>query len=44
MTDWREALQDAMYPVLTRLLQEGFVPATLRHLYWSQRVHDVRTV
>jgi hypothetical protein len=25
MTDWREALQDAMYPVLTRLLQEGFV-------------------
>ena len=26
MTDWREALQDAMYPVLTRLLQEAFVP------------------
>jgi hypothetical protein len=25
MTDWREALQDVMYPVLTRLLQEGFV-------------------
>ena len=25
MTDWREALQDAMYPILTRLLQEGFV-------------------
>jgi hypothetical protein len=25
MTDWREALQDRMYPVLTRLLQEGFV-------------------
>jgi hypothetical protein len=25
MTDWRDALQDAMYPVLTRLLQEGFV-------------------
>ena len=25
MADWREALQDAMYPVLTRLLQEGFV-------------------
>jgi hypothetical protein len=25
MIDWREALQDAMYPVLTRLLQEGFV-------------------
>jgi hypothetical protein len=25
MTDWREALQDAMYPVLTRLLQEGCV-------------------
>jgi hypothetical protein len=24
MTDWRETLQDAMYPVLTRLLQEGF--------------------
>jgi hypothetical protein len=25
MTDWRDALQDTMYPVLTRLLQEGFV-------------------
>ena len=25
MADWRAALQDAMYPVLTRLLQEGFV-------------------
>jgi hypothetical protein len=25
MTDWRKALQDMMYPVLTRLLQEGFV-------------------
>ena len=25
MADWREALQRAMYPVLTRLLQEGFV-------------------
>jgi len=25
MTDWREALQDALYPVLTRLLQAGFV-------------------
>ena len=25
MDGWREALQDAMYPVLTRLLQEGFV-------------------
>ena len=25
MTDWREALQDTMYPVLTRLLQKGFV-------------------
>jgi len=25
MADWREALQDAMYPVLTRLLQEGCV-------------------
>jgi hypothetical protein len=25
MTEWREALQDAMYPVLTRLLQGGFV-------------------
>jgi len=25
MTDWREALQCTMYPVLTRLLQEGFV-------------------
>ena len=25
MTGWREALQDAMYPVLTRLLQEGFI-------------------
>ncbi len=25
MTDWREARQDAMYPVLTRLLQEGCV-------------------
>jgi len=25
MTDWREALQDTMYPVLTRLLQECFV-------------------
>jgi len=24
MANWREALQDAMYPVLTRLLQEGF--------------------
>jgi hypothetical protein len=25
MANWREALQDTMYPVLTRLLQEGFV-------------------
>ena len=25
MTDWREALQDTMYPVLTRLLQEDCV-------------------
>ena len=25
MADWREALQDTMYPVLPRLLQEGFV-------------------
>jgi hypothetical protein len=25
MTDWHEALQDTLYPVLTRLLQEGFV-------------------
>jgi len=25
MTDWREPLQDTMYPVLTQLLQEGFV-------------------
>jgi hypothetical protein len=25
MAHWREALQDAMYPVLTQLLQEGFV-------------------
>jgi hypothetical protein len=25
MAGWREALQDTMYPVLTRLLQEGFV-------------------
>jgi hypothetical protein len=25
MADWRDALQDALYPVLTRLLQEGFV-------------------
>ena len=25
MADWRDALQDAMYPILTRLLQEGFV-------------------
>jgi hypothetical protein len=25
MTDWREALQRTMYPILTRLLQEGFV-------------------
>src|SRR2546429_9446699 len=25
MADWREVLQDAMYPVLTCLLQEGFV-------------------
>jgi hypothetical protein len=25
MADWREALQCAMYPVFTRLLQEGFV-------------------
>jgi hypothetical protein len=25
MTDWREAHQRTMYPVLTRLLQEGFV-------------------
>jgi hypothetical protein len=25
MIDWREALQDMMYPVLTSLLQEGFV-------------------
>ena len=24
MADWREALQDAMSPVLTQLLQEGF--------------------
>jgi len=24
MIDWRDALQDAMYPVLTRLLQECF--------------------
>ena len=25
MADWRKALQDTMYPVLTRLLQEGCV-------------------
>jgi hypothetical protein len=25
MADWREALQQQLYPVLTRLLQEGFV-------------------
>ena len=25
MTNWREALQQQLYPVLTRLLQEGFV-------------------
>ena len=25
MADWREALQRTIYPVLTRLLQEGFV-------------------
>jgi hypothetical protein len=25
MADWREALQDEVYPVLTRLLREGFV-------------------
>ena len=25
MTEWRETLQDAMYPGLTRLLQEGFI-------------------
>jgi hypothetical protein len=25
MADWRDALQDEMYPILTRLLQEGFV-------------------
>ncbi len=25
MTEWREGLQDAMYPVLMRLLREGFV-------------------
>jgi hypothetical protein len=25
MADWHEALQDALYPVLTRLLQQGFV-------------------
>jgi hypothetical protein len=25
MTDWREAFQYVLYPVLTRLLQEGFV-------------------
>jgi hypothetical protein len=25
MANWREVLQDTMYPVLTRLLQEGFV-------------------
>ena len=25
MAHWRKALQDAMYPVLTRLRQEGFV-------------------
>jgi hypothetical protein len=25
MTDWREALLDAMYPALRRLLHEGFV-------------------
>jgi hypothetical protein len=25
MTDWRETLQDTMCPMLTRLLQKGFV-------------------
>ena len=25
MANWRDALQDVIYPVLTRLLQEGFV-------------------
>jgi hypothetical protein len=25
MADWREPLQDTMYPVLTQLLQEDFV-------------------
>jgi hypothetical protein len=25
MADWREALQQQLYPVLTQLLQEGFV-------------------
>jgi hypothetical protein len=25
MADWRTALQQQLYPVLTRLLQEGFV-------------------
>lgn len=25
MADWREALQQQMYPVLTRLLQQGFI-------------------
>jgi hypothetical protein len=25
MADWREALERTMYPVLTRLLQDGFV-------------------
>jgi len=26
MDGWREALQNAMYPVLMRLLQEGCIP------------------
>ena len=25
MANWRDAIQDAMYPILTRLLQEGCV-------------------
>ena len=44
MTDWREALQDAMYPVLTRLLQEGCVLPLFVTCIGPQRVHDVRTI
>ena len=34
MTHWREALQDAMYPILTRLPAGGLCSAAFRDLYW----------